>query len=637
MKIPLEVVFVCLIAFIWLPRGYCDQLAPTSGTRNWTCDCSLPYPGNQSYISSNCSNSCDCNQASGGSNGKMWTCMCPADGLPRIADVSHEETCFTACNCTIGSLNGVQTPRNHISSRVLVIILLLCVVLTTLAFVASVTFYVYRREKSLIESPAFSSDRLASFNSRSHLISQRTCSSGSESKASINCSSNSVSGCFGKASFLCGNKKDIVYGVISRFSYTELEYGTDKFSDSNLIGCGVSSFVYRGLLRDGTSVAIKRLKSQKGPDFESVFSTEVELLSRLNHCHVVPLLGYCSEFQGKHSERLLVFEYMPNGNLRDCLDGAIGENMSWEIRVMIAIGAARGLEYLHAAAAPRILHRDVKSTNILLDESWRAKMAKCLRGDEAPSTSNSPARMQGTFGYFAPEYAMIGRASLMSDVFSFGVVLLELITGRHPIHKTQNKGEESLVFWATPRLLDSKRVISELPDPRLKGNFPEEEMHIMAYLAKECLLLDPDARPTMSEVVQILSTVAPDKSSRRNIPMSLFQMPSIAHSFQNETFIDKTELITEDPANSEEDPIENESAKLSSPRKEDHVVENREPCTVTDNERGDGSTVSAEYMDRLLLLTSRQPNVRASDDEVVDIAEPRFESFCMANMKSPSR
>lgn len=101
---------------------------------------------------------------------------------------------------------------------------------------------------------------------------------------------------------------------------------------------------------------------------------QVALLSRLHHCHVVPLLGYCSEFQGKHLERLLVFEFMPNGNLRDCLDKGLGEAMNWDTRVTIAIGAAKGLEYLHEAAAPKILHRDIKSTNILLDENWRAKV-----------------------------------------------------------------------------------------------------------------------------------------------------------------------------------------------------------------------------------------------------------------------
>lgn len=196
---------------------------------------------------------------------------------------------------------------------------------------------------------------------------------------------------------------------------------------------------------------------------------------------MVPLIGYCSEFHGKHAERLLVFEYMPYGNLRDCLDGELGDKMTWNIRISLALGAARGLEYLHEAAAPRILHRDVKSTNILLDENWHAKvskqkhknlfyhlpmslnvcvfvlqitdlgMAKCLSSDGLQSGSSSPTiGLQGTFGYFAPEYAIAGCASPMSDVFSFGVVLLELITGRKPIQRpSNNKGEESLVIWVS--------------------------------------------------------------------------------------------------------------------------------------------------------------------------------------------
>ncbi|KAG2327430.1 hypothetical protein Bca52824_010158 [Brassica carinata] len=146
----------------------------------------------------------------------------------------------------------------------------------------------------------------------------------------------------------------------------------------------------------------------------------------------------------------------------------------------------------------------------------------CLSSDGLQSGSSSPTMgLQGTFGYFAPEYAIAGCASPMSDVFSFGVVLLELITGRKPIQKpSNNKGEESLVIWAMQRLQDSKRVIEELPDPRLSGKFAEEEMQIMAYLAKECLLLEPEARPTMREVVQILSTIMPDTSRRRNFPIN---------------------------------------------------------------------------------------------------------------------
>ncbi|PQM43195.1 receptor-like serine/threonine-protein kinase NCRK isoform X1 [Prunus yedoensis var. nudiflora] len=413
---------------------------------------------------------------------------------------------------------------------------------------------------------------------------------------------NKGTGCF--TSCLFKSKIQATPGAIIQFSYFELESATDKFSNSNLIGLGGSSYVYRGQLKGGRIVAVKRLKAQQGPDSDSVFITEIEMLSRLHHYHVVPLLGYCFETHGKNAERLLVFEYMNNGNLRDCLDGDEGKNIDWGTRVAIAIGAARGLEYLHEAAAPRILHRDVKSTNILLDENWQAKitdlgMAKRLKADGLPSTSSSPARMQGTFGYFAPEYAIVGRASLKSDVFSFGVVLLELITGRKPIHKSSSKGEESLVIWATPRLQDSRRVITELADPDLAGNFPEEEMQIMAYLAKECLLLDPDARPNMSEVVQILSTIVPERSKRRNFPINLFQhMGTDGHK-------DAEELRRARSSKG--------SVRCSLPLDIDrNLCAERRTDTVSDN-----------YMERLILLTSNARSWRASDDETVDLTEPR--------------
>ncbi|XVE59079.1 hypothetical protein DITRI_Ditri05aG0016200 [Diplodiscus trichospermus] len=631
MKLQVEVALFYIISLIWIHQALCDGISNTSGANNWTCTCSSLYQGNKSYVlKSNCSRSCDCSPVK--PSGDRWTCLCANDGFPKVTVNNHDTSCFTACNCTAGSLPEVPASRKHYTNRVAVIILLLCVILTTLAFLASITCYFYRKDKCSkcpIKPPLFLSDRETSCNSATNLISHKT-SLVSETMANTNFPTKPIAGCFQNASFLCWSKPGTILGTICQFAYSELENATNKFSNSNLIGLGGSSCVYRGQLRDGRIVAVKRLKIQGGPEADSIFSTEVELLSRLHHCHVVPLLGYCLEFSGKHAEKLLVFEYMPNGNLRDCLDGIFGEKMTWETRVSIAIGAARGLEYLHEAAAPRILHRDVKSTNILLDKTWRAKitdlgMAKLLRADGLPSCSNSPARMQGTFGYFAPEYAIVGKASLMSDVFSFGVVLLELITGRKPIQRSNNK-EESLVIWATPRLRDSKRVTSELPDPHLKGNFPEEELQIMAYLAKECLLLDPDARPTMSEVVQILSTIAPDKSKRRNIPVNFFQMSS-AHGMKNESLVERHQSVIGALHDTEE-----HMPTMSAKSAESSLPLGVDGAGTVDKKVG---ILSADSMERLVLLSSNARSWGVPDDEAVDLTEPRFESFRMADVKSP--
>ncbi|WCJ41004.1 Protein kinase superfamily protein [Euphorbia peplus] len=626
MKLQPGVVLASLICLIWIQQGLCDEPSATSGLSNWTCTCALSNQGNQTFVKSNCSTSCDCNPVGG--SGNSWKCLCGAEGLPIIASANQDAACFRACNCTSGAPVEAKARGNHFSSKVVVIVVLLCVVLTTLAFVASITCYLYRRDKCQLKLPMLSSDRDSSYNSAVNLISHKS-SSLSANLVSIDSHINPITDCFRGASFLRRSNSEIIHGSIVRFSYSVLENATDKFSNSNVVGLGGSSYVYRGQLGEGKPVAVKRLTALGGPDADSLFSKEVEVLSRLHHCHVVPLLGYCAESRGKHLEKLLVFEYMSNGNLRDCLDGDLGERLKWETRVTIAIGAARGLEYLHEAAAPRILHRDVKSTNILLDDNWRAKitdlgMAKRLEADGIPSSSNSPARMQGTFGYFAPEYAMVGRASLMSDVFSFGVVLLELITGRQPIHKSTNNKEESLVLWAMPRLQDSKRVTSELPDPRLKGTFPEEEMQIMAYLAKECLLLDPDARPTMSEVVQILSTIAPDKS-RRNIPVNLFQM-SFTRSMRAQPYTQKHDLQAQVPINGTE-LRRNTSVKQLDPISASVGVDGHSHSCSVDAEV---NTVSPEYIERLILLTSKARSWRATDDEAVDLTEPWLESFHVA-------
>ncbi|GJM89986.1 hypothetical protein PR202_ga06220 [Eleusine coracana subsp. coracana] len=442
-----------------------DDTTAEAEKASWTCVCAAHPLGewnSSSSMLSNCSSSCHCQQDENSSTGS-WNCTCASDrSLQKEGHaVLHDWSCFASSIDHLLPSQPKPKPRLSVLKGK-----------HTFFFVSGIFVL------ETFEIPG--------------------------------------------ADFLCGcplifsDESGTFPGVIIRFSLSELEQATGKFSDEHLIGVGGSSKVYRGQLADGKVVAVKKLRPLGGADEDYEFLSEIELLSRLNHCHVVPLLGYCSESQGRQLERLLVFECMSNGNLRDCLDLKQGKKaMEWQTRVSVALGAARGLEYLHEAAAPRILHRDIKSTNILLDDKFRAKitdlgMAKCLMNDGVTSCSSSPARMLGTFGYFAPEYAIVGKASLKSDVFSFGVVILELITGRQPIHKSPStRTDESLVIWATSRLQDSRLVVSELPDPTLQGKFPAEEMQIMAHLARECLQWDPESRPTMTEVVHILSTIAP--------------------------------------------------------------------------------------------------------------------------------
>uniref|UniRef100_A0ACD5TB59 Uncharacterized protein n=2 Tax=Avena sativa TaxID=4498 RepID=A0ACD5TB59_AVESA len=508
-----------------------DNTTGGTGATNWTCSCAahpLGEPDSNSSLSSNCSSSCHCLQDENGSTGS-WNCSCRSDKTLQNEEhvVVHDTSCFTSCNCTSGNS---EEGKKHFSSKTVIATLLVCVILTTVAFVVTTAYYFRRKDALSPHSRMHSVDKYASWSSRSNLVSHR---SSPLPQLKLKPGLSVIKGFLCSCPQICRTEEGPFPGVVLRFSYAELEQATGKFSDEHLIGVGGTSKVYRGQLSDDKVVAVKKLRPLGGADEDYEFLSEIELLSRLNHCHVVPLLGYCSERQGRQLERLLVFECMPNGNLRECLDlkSQGRKPMDWATRVGIALGAARGLEYLHEAAAPRILHRDIKSTNILLDDKFRAKitdlgMAKCLMNDGVTSCSSSPARMLGTFGYFAPEYAIVGKASLKSDVFSFGVVVLELITGRQPVHRRASGGggasDESLVMWATSRLRDSRLVVAELPDPALKeSGFPPEEMQIMAHLARECLQWDPEARPTMTEVVQILSTIAPhaaDKRRRHHLP-----------------------------------------------------------------------------------------------------------------------
>ncbi|CAN7136110.1 proline-rich receptor-like protein kinase PERK8 [Brassica rapa] len=293
----------------------------------------------------------------------------------------------------------------------------------------------------------------------------------------------------------------------SWFSYDELAQVTNGFSQKNLLGEGGFGCVYKGVLSDGREIAVKQLKIG-GSQGEREFKAEVEIISRVHHRHLVTLVGYCISEQ----HRLLVYDYVPNNTLHYHLHAPGRPVMTWETRVKVAAGAARGIAYLHEDCHPRIIHRDIKSSNILLDNSFEALVADfglAKIAQELDLNTHVSTRVMGTFGYMAPEYATSGKLSEKADVYSYGVILLELITGRKPVDTSQPLGDESLVEWAKPLLSQAieNEEFGELVDPRLGVNFIAAEMFRMVEAAAACVRHSAARRPKMSQVVRALDTL----------------------------------------------------------------------------------------------------------------------------------
>ncbi|KAL4309603.1 hypothetical protein GQ457_01G054290 [Hibiscus cannabinus] len=289
--------------------------------------------------------------------------------------------------------------------------------------------------------------------------------------------------------------------------YEQLKEATNNFAASSILGEGGFGRVFKGVLSDGTAVAIKRL-TNGGPQGDKEFLVEVEMLSRLHHRNLVKLVGYYSSHDS--SQNLLCYELVPNGSLEAWLHGPSGVNcpLDWETRMKIALDAARGLAYLHEDSQPCVIHRDFKASNILLDNNFHAKVADFGLAKQAPEgrTNYQSTRVMGTFGYVAPEYAMTGHLLVKSDVYSYGVVLLELLTGKTPVDMSQSSGQENLVAWARPILRDKDRL-EELSDPRLGGKYPKEDFIRVCTIAAACVAPEASQRPTMGEVVQSLKMV----------------------------------------------------------------------------------------------------------------------------------
>ncbi|KAL8211285.1 hypothetical protein R6Q57_005722 [Mikania cordata] len=299
-----------------------------------------------------------------------------------------------------------------------------------------------------------------------------------------------------------GSLATATYKGVQVFTYKELQSATDDFNPSNLVAKSAFGNVYRGLLRDGTLSAIKTLH-REGKQGERAFRLEVDLLSRLHCPYFVDLLGYCADNQ----QKLLVFEYMPNGTLHDRLHPCDSRSqvLNWGTRLRIALDCARALEFLHEHTTPSVIHRDFKSMNILLNENLRGKVCDFGLAKIGSDKLNGmiSTRVLGTTGYLAPEYASTGKLTTKSDIYSYGVVLLELLTGRVPIDTNRPPGEHVLVSWALPRLTNRTAVV-EMVDPNLHGQFSRKDLIQVAAIAAMCVQTAPDYRPLMTDVVHSL-------------------------------------------------------------------------------------------------------------------------------------
>ncbi|PHT42081.1 putative receptor-like serine/threonine-protein kinase [Capsicum baccatum] len=302
------------------------------------------------------------------------------------------------------------------------------------------------------------------------------------------------------SSAISGSNESTNIGWGRWYSLKELEMATNGFRAENVIGEGGYGVVFRGELQDGSVVAVKKLLNNKG-QAEKEFRVEVEAIGKVRHKNLAGLLGYCSE--GAH--RILVYEYIDNGNLEQWLHGDVGSvsPLTWEIRMKIAIGTARGLAYLHEGLEPKVVHRDVKSSNILLDRKWNPKvsdfgLAKLLVSEKSYVTT----RVMGTFGYVSPDYASTGMLNEGSDVYSFGVMLMEIITGRSPVDYSRPPGEMNLVDWFKGMV--ANRRGEELVDPLIEVHPPPRSLKRVLLICLRCIDMDANKRPKMGQIVHML-------------------------------------------------------------------------------------------------------------------------------------
>ncbi|XP_073275631.1 PTI1-like tyrosine-protein kinase At3g15890 [Primulina huaijiensis] len=290
------------------------------------------------------------------------------------------------------------------------------------------------------------------------------------------------------------------------FTYKELHSATNGFCEDYKLGEGGFGSVYWGKTSDGLQIAVKKLKSMNSKA-EMEFAVEVEVLGRVRHKNLLGLRGYCAG----SDQRLIVYDYMPNLSLLSHLHGQFaGEvQLDWKKRMKIALGSAEGLLYLHHEVTPHIIHRDIKASNVLLDSNFEPLVADFGFAKLIPEgVSHMTTRVKGTLGYLAPEYAMWGKVSESCDVYSFGILLLEIVTGRKPIEKLPGGIKRTITEWSEPFITRGR--FRDLVDPRLRGNFDENQLIRTINVAALCVQTEAEKRPTMKEVVSLLKGQEPN-------------------------------------------------------------------------------------------------------------------------------
>ncbi|AQK81786.1 Protein kinase superfamily protein [Zea mays] len=298
------------------------------------------------------------------------------------------------------------------------------------------------------------------------------------------------------------SRKGVV--AMAMIEYPSLEAATGKFSASNVLGVGGFGCVYKAVFDGGVAAAVKRLEAG-GPECEKEFENELDLLGRIRHPNIVTLLGFCVH-EGNH---YIVYELMHKGSLDTQLHGASrGSALSWHVRMKIALDMARGLEYLHEHCSPPVIHRDLKSSNILLDSDFNAKISDFGLAVTSGNIDKGSMKLSGTLGYVAPEYLLDGKLTEKSDVYAFGVVLLELLMGRKPVEKMSQTQCQSIVTWAMPQLTERTKL-PNIVDPVIRDTMDPKHLYQVAAVAVLCVQPEPSYRPLITDVLHSLVPLVP--------------------------------------------------------------------------------------------------------------------------------